>query len=65
MIVEQTRHRLSTELKEMSQQDIRKGLDDGCWGDGIEQILQIFIFNLSGGQICQIRFSLHAIQTLL
>jgi len=41
MSVEQIRHRLRTELKEMSQQHIRNGFDDG-----IKQILQI------GGQIC-------------
>jgi len=41
MSVEQIRHRLTTKLKEMSQQHIRNGFDDG-----MEQILQI------GGQIC-------------
>jgi hypothetical protein len=46
MIVEQIRHRLSTEHKEMNQQDIRNGFGDGCFDDGMEQILQISGANL-------------------
>jgi hypothetical protein len=46
MSVEQIRHRLRTELKEISQQDIRDAFDDGCFDDGMEQILQISGANL-------------------
>jgi hypothetical protein len=48
MIVEQIRQRLRTELKETSQLNVnaRDGFDDGSFEDGMEQILQIFIFDL-------------------
>jgi hypothetical protein len=48
--MEQTRHRLRTELKKMSQQDIRDGFDDV-----IEQFLQI-----SGGKFVRSEFNLRA-----
>jgi hypothetical protein len=54
--VEQIRHRLSTELNEKSQQDIRDSFDDG-----MGQILLI-----SGKQILLgPEFNLHGTQTLL